>query len=139
MNPVERELAAISERALNIYQGVLFEDSIRLLAGQKEQADPDWLAARVENMLLSNNTALARMQALYKKADTLLEQYRRLPEADPLKLTCFEMSGLLTVKRQAEQLEENGKRFTQLLKAIREAKKQRGSVSLAQLMKRISG
>ena len=43
MNPIERELAAISERALNIYQGVLVEDSIRLPAGQKEQADPDWL------------------------------------------------------------------------------------------------
>ena len=74
-----------------------------------------------------------------QKTETLLEQYCRLPDADPLKLTCFEMSGLLTVKRQAEQLEENGKRFTQLLKAICEAKKQRRSVLLVQLMKRMSG
>ena len=138
MHSIERDLAAIPGCALRIYQGALFENSLKTLANETGQSDPDWLSARVENMLLSNGTALVQMRALYVKAEALLMRYRQLPDADPLKITSFEVSCLHTINRQMAQLEENEKRFRQLLKAIREAKKQRSLISLTQLMKQLS-
>ena len=138
MHPLERALAAVPERALRIYQGALFTDSLKLLAEEKDRADPNWLAARVENMLLSNGAALSQMRSLHREADELLRRYRQLPEADESRITSFELSGLLTLERQIAQLEENEERFRKLLRAVREAKKQRTLISLSQLLNQFS-
>ena len=108
-----------------------------MLSGQK-LADPDWLAARVENLLLSNGAALVQMRALYAEAEALLTRYRELPEADAIKAAAFDVSGPQTIGRQIAQLEQNEARFKQLLKAIRSAKKQRSMITLSQLLKQIS-
>ncbi len=132
MRPIEREMAEIPGRAMKLYGGEPFAETLRMLAAEKEQADPDWLAARLENMLLTNGIALSRMRGLLAEAEALLRQYRQLPDADPQTLSAFQVSGVLTLKSQVKQLEENDARFRELLRTVKSAKKQRAQISLLQ-------
>ena len=138
MRSLERAMAEIPGRAMKIYGVDPFSEALRMLAAEeKRQTDPDWLAARLENMLLTNGMALARMRALRSEAEGLLRQYRQLPDADPVTVSSFELSGILTPDSQIRQLEENEARFRQLLQAVRDAKKQRQTITLAQALDRI--
>ena len=138
MRSIERAMAEVPGRAMKIYNGEPFADALRMLsAEEKGQTSPDWLAARLENMLLSNGMTLARMRALRTEAEGLLKQYRQLPDADPVTLSSFELSGVRTLDSQIRQLEENERRFRLLLQAVREAHKQRRQISLLQALDRI--
>lgn len=137
MRSLERAMAEIPGRAMKIYDGEPFSESLRMLADEQGQAGPDWLAARLENMLLTNGTRLARMRALWAEAEALLDQYRQLPDADPATVSSFELSGILTPASQIRQLEVNEARFRQLLQVVRDAKKQRRQITLMQALDRI--
>ena len=138
MRSLERAMAEIPGRAMKIYSGDPFSEALRMLADEeKGQADPDWLAARLENMLLTNGMTLARMRALRSEAEGLLRQYRQLPDADPVTVSGFELSGILTLNGQIRQLEENEARFRQLLHVVRDAKKQRQRITLMQALDRL--
>ena len=140
MRSLERAMAAIPGRAMKIYGGEPFSEALRMLAREdQERTSPDWLAARLENMLLTNGMKLTQMRALRTEAEGLLEQYRQLPDADPLTVSSFELSGILTLDGQISQLEENEDRFRQLLQAVRDAKKQRRQITLLQALARIGG
>ena len=138
MRSIERAMAEIPGRAMKIYNGEPFADALRMLsAEEKRQTSPDWLAARLENMLLSNGMTLARMRALRPEAEGLLKQYRQLPDADPATVSSFELTGIMTLNSQIRQLEENEERFRQLLQVVRDAKKQRSQITLMQALDRI--
>ena len=137
MRSLERAMAAIPGRAMRIYDGEPFSEALRMLASQQGQADSDWLAARLENMLLTNGMRLARMRALRSEAEGLLNQYRQLPDADPVTVSSFELSGILSLDSQIRQLEENEARFHRLLQVVRDAKKQRRQITLLQALERI--
>ncbi len=138
MRTIERAMAEIPGRAMKIYSGEPFAEVLRMLAAEeKEQTSPDWLAARLENMLLTNGVTLHRMRALRAEAEGLMTQYRQLPDADPVTLSSFELSGVRTLDSQIRQLEENERRFRLLLQAVREAHKQRRQISLLQALDRI--
>ena len=48
MRSLERAMAEIPSRAMKLYSGDPFSESLRMLsAEEKGQADPDWLAARL--------------------------------------------------------------------------------------------
>ena len=139
MRSIERAMAEIPGRAMKIYSGEPFSEALRMLAAEeKGQTSPDWLAARLENMLLSNGMRLTRMRALRTEAEDLLKQYRQLPGADPVTVSSFELSGILTLNSQIKQLEENEERFRQLLQAVRDAKKQRRQITLLQALERLN-
>ena len=138
MRSLEREMAEIPGRAMKIYDGEPFSETLRMLAAEeKGRTSPDWLAARLENMLLSNGMRLAQMRALQSRAESLLREYRQLPEADPMTVSSFELSGILTLNSQIRQMEENEDRFRQLLQVVRDAKKQRMQITLMQALDRI--
>ena len=138
MRSIERAMAEIPGRAMKIYNGEPFAETLRMLsAEEKGQASPNWLAARLENMLLTNGMRLTRMRALRTEAEGLLKQYRLLPDADPVTVSSFELSGILTLNSQIRQLEETEERFRQLLQVVREAKKQRSQLTLMQALDRI--
>ena len=140
MRSLELAMAAIPDRAMKIYGGEPFSEALRMLAEEdKERTSPDWLAARLENMLLTNGVRLTQMRALRKEASELLKRYRQMPDADPLTVSSFELSGILTLNGQIRQLEENEDRFRQLLQVVRDAKKQRRQITLLQALERIGG
>lgn len=137
MRSLERAMSEIPGRAIKIYDGEPFTHSLRMLASEQGQPGPDWLAARLENMLLTNGMRLTRMRALRSEAEELLKQYRQLPDADPVTVSSFELSGIQTLNSQIRQLEDNETRFRQLLAVVLDAKKQRRKITLLQALDRI--
>lgn len=138
MRSLEQAMAEIPGRAMKIYGGEPFSEALRMLAAEeKGRTSPDWLAARLENMLLANGMRLNQMRALRSEAEALLRQYRQSPDADPVTVSSFELSGILTLDSQIRQLEENEERFRKLLSVVWDAKKQRMRITLMQALDRI--